>query len=391
MLQFSQTKIMPYTAKQLFELVLDIESYPEFLPCCSNAKIIQKNNERILADLTIRFNFFVEKYRSIVEPRYDKNGKENYKIEVKSIKDGPLKSLNNIWVFESQGDNALVTLNLRFEVKSIVLEQMIKIVFNDTAYNTMVAFENRAKKNMVKFLRKKLYEGSSKIIYQGNKEGTLIQYFKDDLKINNKETIQVSGKGILNNTISAYILSRISMVGINHHLIKKINMREQFIYALDIIPVKVYVTSISSGKYVSQFGIEEGYVFDNQIIDFRVKNPIKDYPIINEDQIMKFNWMDYCELKTVKKLALKSHNFLTGLFAGRNIRLVECQLEFGRAYSNEDQIILLADEITPDTCKLWDLENNYKLGHEKAFTQPNNAIDAYKEIAQRINIQRVEC
>lgn len=240
---------------------------------------------------------------------------------------------------------------------------------------------------MGKFFKEKIYEGSSKIIYRSHDENALIQFFKDDIKIDFQHTIQVSGKGILNNTISNYIFNKMNIAGVNHHLIQKINMREQLIYALNIIPVKVFVTSIASGRYVSQFGIEEGCVFDNPIIDFRINSGAQEYPVVNEDQMLKFNWVDYYELKAIKNLAIKAYTFLAGLFASANIRLVECHLEFGRIMYGEEYIILLADEITPDTCKLWDLHTNCKLGYEQACAKPEHAITCYQEIARRLNLQ----
>lgn len=238
---------------------------------------------------------------------------------------------------------------------------------------------------MARLSKEKIFEGNSKIIYRID-EHTLIQFFKDDMRINAEKVIQVYGKGVLNNVISNYIFKRVSMVGINHHLIQKINMREQLIYALNIIPVKVCITNIASGRYVSQFGIEDGYVFDTPIIDFMVKHGANNYPIINEDQMMKFNWVDYYELKNIKTLALKLYTFLVGMFASVNIRLVECQLEFGRISNLSGDIILLADEITPDTCKLWDLQSNCKLGYERACAEPDNTIMFYKEIIKRFNL-----
>ena len=235
--------------------------------------------------------------------------------------------------------------------------------------------------------REKLYEGSSKIMYESDDESVLIQFFKDDMLMQDGTTIQVSGKGVIKNNISAFVMEMMDLAGINNHFFEKVNMREQQVQIVEIVPVKVCVSNVAAGRYVSQFGIEEGYVFDHPIIDYRVKNREKGYPSINEQQMDYFGWIDQEETGELAHQALRVNDFLSGLFAGVGIRLVECQLEFGRIFDGLDFAFILADEITPDNCRLWDLETNQKLDFEYAAENPENAISIYKEIAKRFKLK----
>lgn len=235
--------------------------------------------------------------------------------------------------------------------------------------------------------REKIYEGSSKILYEiENDPATLIQFFKDDMILKNGEKIDVSGKGIIKNNISSFIMDRMNLAGLDNHYIEKLNMREQKIDISDVVPVHVVISNISSGRYVEQFGIEEGYVFDAPIIDFRVKNREKGHPTINEYQMVHFGWLDEDELDELLHIAFRANDFLSGLFAGVGIRLVEASLEFGRVFDGEDFKFIIVDEITPDNCKLWDIETNEKLDFEYAMENPGNAISIYKEVAKRFKI-----
>lgn len=234
--------------------------------------------------------------------------------------------------------------------------------------------------------REKLYEGSSKIMYESDDESVLIQFFKDDMLMKDGSTFEVSGKGIIKNNISAFIMESMDLAGIDNHFLEKINMREQQVQIVEIVPVKVCVSNVAAGRYVNQFGIEEGYVFDHPIIDFRIKNREKDYPSINEQQMEYFGWIDQDEIADLSHQALRVSDFLSGLFAGVGIRMVECQLEFGRIFNGEDFSFILADEITPDNCRLWDIETNQKLDFEYALENPEKAISIYKEIAKRFKL-----
>ena len=236
-------------------------------------------------------------------------------------------------------------------------------------------------------MKEKIYTGSSKTLYQADEDYALIMSFNDTLKLQDKSSIVISGKGVINNSISAFLMQKLELIGIETHFIQKNNMRQQLIQFVDVYPVQIYVSSLASGRYVTDFGMEDGFVFDSPIIDFRVKNGDLNYPIINEHQIYSFSWLSEKEIKNLKKVAIRVHDFLTGLFAGIGIRLVDIKLEFGRVFNGEEYIIMLTDEISPDTCKLWDMYNNEKLCYEIAETNPDLVISAYQEVLKRLNIK----
>ena len=236
-------------------------------------------------------------------------------------------------------------------------------------------------------MKEKIYTGASKTLYQADEDYALIMSFNDTLKLQDKSSIVISGKGVINNSISAFLMQKLELIGIETHFIQKNNMRQQLIQFVDVYPVQIYVSSLASGRYVTDFGMEDGFVFDSPIIDFRVKNGDLNYPIINEHQIYSFSWLSEKEIKNLKKVAIRVHDFLTGLFAGIGIRLVDIKLEFGRVFNGEEYIIMLTDEISPDTCKLWDMYNNEKLCYEIAETNPDLVISAYQEVLKRLNIK----
>ena len=234
--------------------------------------------------------------------------------------------------------------------------------------------------------KQKIYEGVSKDVFQmQEEESALIFFFKDELR-NGDEKITISGKGVLNNSVSSFLMEKIDMVGIDHHFLEKINMREQLIQILDIIPVQVRVSNVATGHYVTSFGVQDGYVFETPMIDFRVKNKSSTYPSINENQIEGFFWATREEIKQIKRMSRRINDFLSGFFAGIGLRLVGCNLEFGRVFNGEDFMIMLADEISIETCNLWDLTSNQKYDIE-TILQHQNPITIYKEIARRVGIK----
>ena len=232
----------------------------------------------------------------------------------------------------------------------------------------------------------KIYQGSSKTLYSSEEDYSFVMEFEDSLRISNEESLVAPGKGSINNTISAYLMKKLDMIGVENHLIKKLNMRKQLIQQADIYPVQCYVTNVASGRYVSGFGIEEGFVFESPIIDFRIKNSKLDYPPVNEQQIISFDWMSESEIKEISKLALRVHDFLVGLFASVNIRMVEVKLEFGCIFNDDDFMPILVDEISPDTCRLWDMDSNQKLCFEAAPLGAHQLIEAYQEVLKRLGV-----
>lgn len=235
-------------------------------------------------------------------------------------------------------------------------------------------------------MKEQIYTGTAKNLYSSDRDYSLLMSFKDYLRKNNNEIIEISGKGTINNHISAYIMEKLDMIGIENHFMKKNNMREQLIQCTDVYPIQVNICTIACGRYIKDFGLEEGLVFDQPMIDFRVKNKRLSYPAINEQQIINFNWMNKKELAEIKQKSLRIHDFLSGLFATANIRLVDIKLEFGRVFDGDDFDIMLIDEISPDTCRLWDMQDNEKLCYEIAENSPENLLTAYQKVLTRLNI-----
>lgn len=235
-------------------------------------------------------------------------------------------------------------------------------------------------------MKEKIYKGTSKTLYQSDEDYALIMSFEDTMRVSKDKIIEVSGKGAINNAISAYIMQKLDMIGIDNHMIEKINMKHQLIQFVDIYPIQIHVSTIASGRYVTEFGMEDGFVFESPIIDFKIKNKDLNYPIINETQIINFGWLSKYELKEIKNSAIRIHDFLAGLFAGVGIRMVDVKLEFGRVFNGEDFVTMLVDEISPDTCRLWDMNSNEKLCYEIANDDPRAIIDAYREVLKRLKI-----
>jgi phosphoribosylaminoimidazole-succinocarboxamide synthase len=232
--------------------------------------------------------------------------------------------------------------------------------------------------------KNKLHKGSSKTVYGSDEEYQLVLAFNDEIPLTNDQSIEISGKGVLCNSISAFLMEKLDMIGVEHHFVEKINMRQQLVQYVEIYPIQVRISNVACSRYITDFGLEEGLVFETPVIDFRVKNRELNYPIINEHQINSFGWLSTPEIRDLKKIAIRTHDFLTGIFAGCGIRLVECCLEFGRVYDGEDFVIMLSDEISPDTCRLWDLSTNRRLCFELAHTNPDEIISAYTEVAKRL-------
>jgi phosphoribosylaminoimidazole-succinocarboxamide synthase len=235
--------------------------------------------------------------------------------------------------------------------------------------------------------KKKIYEGKAKILYKGPEPNTLIQYFKDDATaFNNKKKAQIPGKGVLNNFISELIMTRLKEINIPTHFLKRINMREQMIRKLEIIPIEVVVRNIATGSLVKRLGIKEGKILSRPIIEFYLKNDKLNDPIISEEHILVFDWATPNELEDIISLSSRINDFLTGYFFAINIRLVDFKLEFGRLWGNDDASIFLADEISPDNCRLWDLKTNKKLDKDR-FRQDLGDVDkSYKEVAYRLGV-----
>ena len=239
--------------------------------------------------------------------------------------------------------------------------------------------------------RKKIYEGKAKILYEGPERNTLVQYFKDDATaFNNKKKAVIEGKGVLNNRISEFILNQLNEIGIETHLIKRLNMREQLIKSCEIVPVEFVVRNIAAGTLANRLGMTEGTILRRPIIEYYYKNDDLNDPLVTEEHIEINNWASNMEVAHATETAFRINDFLIGLFRGVGIKLVDFKLEFGRIWKNEDCKIILADEISPDTCRLWDLKDEKKLDKDRFRKDLGNIIQGYQEVARRLGIMPEE-
>ncbi len=235
--------------------------------------------------------------------------------------------------------------------------------------------------------RKRIYEGKAKVLYEGPEPGTLVQYFKDDATaFNNRKKATISGKGVLNNRISEYLMVRLQEMGIPTHFVRRLNMREQLIREVEIIPVEVVVRNIAAGSLASRFKIEEGTPLPRSIVEYYFKNDELDDPMVTEEHITAFGWASPQDLDDIFNLALRVNDYLSGLFLGAGLRLVDFKVEFGRLYSQEDVRIVLADEISPDSCRLRDLQTNEVLDKDRFRRDMGDVAEAYREVARRLGI-----
>jgi phosphoribosylaminoimidazole-succinocarboxamide synthase len=235
--------------------------------------------------------------------------------------------------------------------------------------------------------RRRIYEGKAKVLYEGPEPGTLVQHFKDDATaFNNKKHERIEGKGVLNNRISEYIFSRLGEIGVPTHFIKRLNMREQLIREVEIVPLEVVVRNVAAGSIATRLGLEEGTQLPRSIVEFYYKNDQLGDPMVAEEHITAFGWANPQELDEMMALALRINDFMTGLFLGIGIRLVDFKVEFGRLYDNEMVRIVLADEISPDCCRLWDIETKDRLDKDRFRKDMGGLVEAYQEVARRLGI-----
>ncbi len=235
--------------------------------------------------------------------------------------------------------------------------------------------------------RRRIYEGKAKVLYEGPEPGTLVQYFKDDATAyNNKKHGIITGKGVLNNRISEYLMMRLAEIGIPTHFVRRLNMREQLIRELEIIPIEVVVRNVAAGSICARLGITEGTPLPRSIMEYYYKSDELGDPIVSEEHITAFGWAMPQDLDDMLSLSLRINDFLSGLFLGVGLRLIDFKVEFGRLYENEEMRIMLADEISPDCCRLWDVHTDEKMDKDRFRRDLGGVKEAYQEVARRLGI-----
>ena len=238
--------------------------------------------------------------------------------------------------------------------------------------------------------RKKIYEGMAKILYEGPEPGTLIQYFKDDATaFNAQKKAVLEGKGVLNNRISEYIMTRMNSIGIANHFIRRLNLREQLVKEVEIIPLEVVCRNIAAGSLAERLGIPEGQPLPRSIIEFYYKKDELNDPLVTEEHITAFNWATTQDIDDMLAATLRVNDFLSGLFGAVGITLVDFKIEFGRLWEDDDfSRLIIADEISPDCCRLWDSQSNEKLDKDRFRKDMGGVVESYTEVARRLGIMK---
>ncbi|SDZ27842.1 phosphoribosylaminoimidazole-succinocarboxamide synthase [Jannaschia faecimaris] len=235
--------------------------------------------------------------------------------------------------------------------------------------------------------RKKVYEGKAKILYEGPEPGTLVQYFKDDATAFNAQKKDIiDGKGVLNNRLSEFFMVGLGNIGVPTHFIKRLNMREQLIRACEIVPLEIIVRNVAAGTLSTRLGIEEGTPLPRPIIEFCYKDDKLGDPLVAEEHIIAFGWANQQDLDDIVALALRVNDFMSGCMMAVGIKLVDFKIEVGRIWDNDMHSLILADEISPDSCRLWDIETGKKLDKDVFRRDLGSLTDAYTEVARRLGV-----
>jgi phosphoribosylaminoimidazole-succinocarboxamide synthase len=235
--------------------------------------------------------------------------------------------------------------------------------------------------------RKKIYEGKAKILYEGPEPGTLVQYFKDDggAISTPKPGQALEGKGVLNNRLSEFFMSGLNAIGVPTHFIRRLNMREQLVRMVEIIPIEVVVRNFAAGPLSQRLGIPEGTPLPRPIVEYYYKDDKLGDPMVAEEHIIAFGWASQQDLDDMVALALRVNDFLSGVMMGVGIRLADFRLEIGRIWEGDFMRLIVADEISPDSCRLWDMRAAER-GDGAPPAEPGPLADVYSELARRLGV-----
>ncbi|MEG9430088.1 MAG: phosphoribosylaminoimidazolesuccinocarboxamide synthase [Christensenellaceae bacterium] len=227
-----------------------------------------------------------------------------------------------------------------------------------------------------------LYEGKAKKVYKTDDENLYIVSYKDDATaFNGLKKGTIVGKGVINNKMSNMMMQLLETKGVKTHFVKELSDRDTLVKKVSIVPLEVIIRNVSAGSFAKRYGVEEGIVFKNPTIEFSYKNDALGDPLINSYHALALNLATEAEIEKIKEMAFRVNEVLKEYFKGLNIRLVDFKLEFGRLPSGE---IVLADEISPDTCRLWDLTTNEKLDKDRFRRDLGGVEDAYNEVMKRL-------
>lgn len=226
-----------------------------------------------------------------------------------------------------------------------------------------------------------IYEGKAKRIFKTEKEDEVLVYYKDDATaFNGEKKASIASKGILNNTISSIIFEMLKEKGIKTHFVEKISDREQICKRVDIIPLEIIVRNIAAGSMAKRYGVEEGTELKATVLEISYKNDDLGDPLMNDYHAMALGIVTKEELDYIYDQASKVNKILTEFFLNQDIKLVDFKLEFGKLNGQ----ILLADEVSPDTCRLWDLKTGEKLDKDRFRRELGDLVEGYTKVLERI-------
>lgn len=232
-----------------------------------------------------------------------------------------------------------------------------------------------------------IYEGKAKVLYEGTEPGTIIQYFKDDATaFNAQKRGTIAGKGVLNNMITEFVMTRLAEIGIPTHFIRRMNMREQLCKKCEIVPIEVVVRNIVAGSMAKRLGLEEGERLPRPIVEFYYKDDDLGDPLVSDEHILALGWASAEELEEIVGMTLRVNDYLCGLMRGIGLKLVDFKLEFGRVWEGDFPQLVLADEFSPDNCRLWDAITNEKMDKDRFRRDLGGVEEAYQEVARRLGV-----
>ena len=235
--------------------------------------------------------------------------------------------------------------------------------------------------------RTKIYEGKAKILYEGPEPGTIVQYFKDDATAFNAEKkATIEGKGVLNNRLSEFFMTGLNNIGVPTHFIRRLNMREQLVRQVEMVPLEVIVRNYAAGSMSKRLGLEEGTQLPRPIVEYCYKDDSLGDPLVTEEHIAAFGWASQQDMDDILSLALRVNDFMSGVMMAVGIKLVDFKIEIGRVYDGDFQRLIVADEISPDSCRLWDIATGQKLDKDVFRRDLGSLTDAYTEVAKRLGV-----
>ena len=230
--------------------------------------------------------------------------------------------------------------------------------------------------------KEQLYEGKAKKVYATENPDLYIVSYKDDATaFNGEKKGTIVGKGSINNRMTNMLMQVLEKKGVPTHFVEELNDRETVVKKVSIVPLEVIIRNISAGSFAKRFGVEEGIVFDEPTIEFSYKNDELGDPLMNAYHAIALKLATREDIETIKKMAFTVNDTLKAYFLGLNIKLVDFKIEFGRL---ADGTIVLADEISPDTCRLWDKDTNEKLDKDRFRRDLGGTEEAYQEVMRRL-------